>query len=126
MLKQKIHSFLSLPYWSILITLIVAYLCFTPSENLPTLVGDKSAHFFSFAVISFFWLVRYPSLSILAALIFFGAFIEFIQSILPEDFHRGFEYYDIFADAIGVIIGFGIYKVYEYFVKSSFLGGEIK
>jgi hypothetical protein len=43
----------------------------------------------------------------------YGIGIEFWQGILPEGFHRYFDWYDALADAIGGVIGLPIYLIYR-------------
>lgn len=77
-----------------------------PSEELPTDINDKTAHFVAFAGFAIVWLlVKTDYLKVLIAGIAFGIFIEFWQGILPENFHRSFEILDMVADGIGTLIG---------------------
>jgi VanZ family protein len=43
----------------------------------------------------------------------YGVAIEFWQAILPESFHRSFDWYDALADAVGGVIGYAIYLIYN-------------
>jgi glycopeptide antibiotics resistance protein len=90
------------------ITLFIFILCTIPSSGLPQ-GNDKMAHFVAFGVWAFFWLFSYKKAKKTIVLgILFGIFIECWQYILPKSFHRGFEWLDMLADAIGVFIGVGI------------------
>jgi glycopeptide antibiotics resistance protein len=82
------------PFLAIAFTTLIFILCVMPSENIPTDVNDKLAHFIAFSIL-------------------FGLAIEIIQGILPEHFHRSYEIYDAFADAIGVILGALIYFLFK-------------
>jgi VanZ family protein len=102
------------PFLAIAFTTLIFILCVTPSENIPTDVNDKLAHFIAFAGISFLWLGVKENYKLLILLsILFGLAIEIIQGILPEHFHRSYEIYDAFADAIGVILGALIYFLFK-------------
>ena len=112
---NKLNSLLSSRYTAILWTLIIFVLCSYPSDHLPTIENgnDKTLHFIAFAGFSFLWFFHSskPWLIILLAALY-GIGIEFWQSILPESFHRGFDWYDALADSIGGIIGYVIWLIY--------------
>lgn len=84
-----------------------------PSEELPTDINDKTAHFVAFAGFAVIWLLYKSSyLKVIIAGITYGVFIEFWQGILPESFHRSYELLDMVADGIGTLIGcFGFWIV---------------
>lgn len=87
-------------------TILLFVLVSMPSEELPGNVDDKTAHLVSFAILAFLWLsIASNNLVTILICIAFGLFIEFWQAILPESFHRSFDWYDALADAIGVGIG---------------------
>lgn len=89
-----------------------------PSKELPTNVNDKTAHFVAFAGFSFLWLwVKNNYRLIIFIGIIYSILIEFWQGILPESFHRGFDWYDALADGIGVLIGGGLFFVSYLLVK---------
>ncbi|MDZ7898948.1 MAG: VanZ family protein [Arcicella sp.] len=110
---QQLNSLISSKYIAVLWTVIIFILCTLPSENLPA-NNDKMSHFIAFAGFSFFWIFHHktPILIILIAALY-GIGIEFWQVILPKSFHRGFDWYDALADAVGGIIGYGIYLIYR-------------
>jgi VanZ family protein len=77
-------------------------------------LSDKLNHLIAFAGFTFFWLFhvsRHWLILIIAVL--YGIGIEFWQSILPESFHRGFEWYDALADSIGSLLGYFIYLIFR-------------
>jgi VanZ family protein len=98
-------------FWTVLIFI----LCTLPSKSLPTgQPNDKISHFIAFAGFTFFWFFqssKYWLVILIAAL--YGIGIEFWQAILPESFHRSFDWYDALADAVGGIIGYVIYLIYK-------------
>ncbi len=116
-MKQILDLFKK-PYFAIIATLVLAILCFMPSENIPDVTSDKTAHFVSFAVLSFIWLL-YSKKTLIAVLscVAFGVFIEMVQYILPKNFHRGYEVKDMIADAAGVIIGLVLFLMVNPLIK---------
>jgi VanZ family protein len=104
-------------FFSIFLTAFVAVLCFMPSERLPE-GNDKTAHFLAFGILSFSWLMNFPkSLKAGFWLCGFAVFIEVVQYLLPESFHRGFDLMDIMADVIGILIGFIVATIFQRLVK---------
>ena len=100
------------PLLAIAFTSIIFILCVMPSENIPD-VNDKTAHFIAFAGISFLWIgVKECYVLITLAAIFFGFSIEIFQAMLPTNFHRSYDIYDVLADAIGVVLGAFAYFVF--------------
>ncbi len=115
---NQLTSFVSSKYTAIFWTVLIFVLCTIPSKNLPdNQPNDKVSHFIAFAGFTFFWLFHSPKywLIILLAVVY-GVLIEFCQAILPEHFHRSFDWYDAVADGIGGIIGLVIYLVYKQLV----------
>jgi hypothetical protein len=115
-LKKLVGFFYTKSYFSILLTLLVAVLCFMPSQDLPKGPDDKTAHLLAFGALSFSWLMFQKSYSktfwMLSA---FAVWIEIVQYCLPAHFHRSFDLWDIFADGIGLfmglVLGFGLNKI---------------
>ena len=104
-------------YVAIIYTLIIFILCTLPSKELPKDVNDKTAHFVAFAGFSFFWLWVKENYKIVVFVgVIYGICIEFWQAILPESFHRGFDWFDALADGIGVLIGYFIYLLSKFIV----------
>ena len=102
-------------YTAIFWTVLIFILCTIPSENLPNdQPNDKISHFIAFAGFTFFWYFQSSKyiLVILIAIIY-GIAIEFWQGILPQNFHRSFDWYDALADGIGGMIGLFIYLIYS-------------
>jgi len=111
-----IVNFLKKPYLAILLTLFVATICFIPSDTVPETdlpFFDKTVHFLAFAALGFSWLGFIPSYwFVFICLSLFAYLVEIVQKLLPAGFNRSFDYYDILADVIGIVIGFGCYKIY--------------
>ena len=109
--KILINNFLSNKYLAIIVTVIIFTLCTLPSGNLPK-TNDKTAHFIAFAGWSFCWQCAFGNYKRTIILgILYGIIIEFWQGILPESFHRSFDWYDALADSIGVIIGIVLWRL---------------
>ncbi len=113
---RKLRFFLPAVLWVLVITL----LSLIPTDNLKEfsveiLSFDKIAHFFIYAVLSFFiaWGIKkyhmYKNMSLkLLVLIFlitslYGIGIEYVQDSISTGRH--FEYYDIIANISGSFIG---------------------
>jgi VanZ family protein len=115
---KSIIILLNSKYTAIFWTVLIFILCTIPSVSLPSgQPNDKISHFIAFAGFTFFWFFhssKYGQLILIAA--FYGIVIEFWQGILPEGFHRSFDWYDALADAVGGIIGLPIYLIYKRLV----------
>jgi VanZ family protein len=112
---QQFNKLVSSKYTAIIWTVIIFVLCTLPSERLPSgQPNDKVSHFIAFAGFSFFWLFHSrKSLLIMLLAALYGIGVEFWQAILPESFHRAFDWYDALADTVGGIIGYVIYLIYR-------------
>ena len=113
---KNIVQIIQSKYTAIFWTVLIFILCTIPSKNvpLPSGLSDKLNHFIAFAGFTFFWLFhssRYWLVLIIAVI--YGIGIEFLQATLPISFHRGFDWYDALADAIGGIIGYIIYLIFN-------------
>jgi len=113
-IKILINNFLSNKYLATTVTVIIFILCTWPSEHLPLTqsLNDKTAHFIAFAGWAFCWQCAFGNYKRTIILgILYGILIEFWQGILPESFHRSFDWYDALADSIGVIIGIVLWRL---------------
>lgn len=107
-------------YPAILWTILIFILCTIPSKHipLPSSLSDKSNHLIAFGGFTFFWLFQSSKAwLILLIAVLYGIAIEFWQATLPESFHRGFEWYDVIADAIGSLTGFLLYLIFQKLKK---------
>ncbi|MFN8430763.1 MAG: VanZ family protein [Spirosomataceae bacterium] len=105
---------------SLLTTIIIGVLCFIPSKQIPdTGTDDKTAHFLAFGAMAFLWYLYLKNyLETFFGLLFYAIFIEIVQKNLPADFHRGFEYADILADTMGILLGLLVVFLFKkYFLK---------
>lgn len=102
---------------AILWTLLILFLCFIPSSAIPKVqvpLADKWAHFILFGVFSLLWLLAYPYPRIKNLILWtlismgFGWMVEEIQGLLTI-LGRSKDVYDIYADAIGGMIGVGVF-----------------
>ncbi|MEA5458116.1 VanZ family protein [Arcicella sp. LKC2W] len=117
---KQLLNILQTKYPAIVWTIIIFILCTIPSQHIPTTqnLSDKANHFIAFAGFTFFWLFPYPKpLKIISIAIIYGIGVEFWQAILPESFHRGFEWYDALADGLGSIIGYFLYVIFKRIIK---------
>ncbi len=72
---------------------------------------DKVLHFLGFCYLTLItWLSKILSkdLHVYVIVLAYGILIEIVQSFLP---YRSFEYFDIFADFVGIIWGLIIIKI---------------
>jgi VanZ family protein len=102
---------------AILWTLLIFIGCFTPGQDLPTVdvpLIDKWVHLVLFGGFTLFWLCAYPIRTIPRLLIMFlvsvalGCFIEIMQGLLTF-LGRSMELMDAVADAIGGLLGIGVF-----------------
>ncbi|RFS15367.1 VanZ family protein [Emticicia sp. C21] len=112
--KSDINRFFSNKYLAFTISLVIFVLCSFPSTHLPVApsLNDKAEHFLAFAAWAFCWqgaFGKYTQTILLGFL--YGILIEFWQAILPESFHRNFDWYDAVADSIGVLIGVALWRI---------------
>ena len=103
------------------ITLIMGVFTFSLFEyqESKTVLNDKLIHFFVYSVLSF--LVFKASLSFEKILLFIGLislgiFIELLQNVSGL---RNFEYMDIIANSLGILVGFLIFSINEKTLKLS-------
>ncbi|MEM4638008.1 MAG: VanZ family protein [Candidatus Woesearchaeota archaeon] len=76
--------------------------------------NDKLIHFIEFFILTILVLKTFQAYNIkrfyfygIIFLVFFVFLSESIQAFLP---YRSFSFYDIVADLLGIIIGFGVFK----------------
>ena len=116
------NSWLSKPYFALICTAVVSYLCFMPSVNIPNVTDDKTAHFVAFGSMAFLWIWYFKkAFWVWLGMFCFGYFIEYVQLNLPESFHRGFDHFDALADAAGALIGILLYFSIQYILKKATL-----
>ncbi len=110
---------------AILWTLLIFIGCFTPGQDLPKVdvpLIDKWVHLVLFGGFTLFWLCAYPFCTIPRLLIMFliavalGCFIEIMQGLLPS-LGRSMELMDAVADAIGGLLGIGLFCLLAAFAE---------
>ena len=86
---------------------VIEYLATTTSTKLPYVenVWDKAKHTFAFFVLFIlsFNGFRIRTNMLMLLLLIYGMQIEIVQYFIPE---REFSLFDIFADAVGIMLGF--------------------
>ncbi len=96
--------------------------CLMPSEEVPQVdvpFADKWVHFVLFGGQTFLALLalKRPSpkaiFGTVVLCILFGALVEILQLITHQWLHRAFETTDIFADAVGVLLGWVLYLFFR-------------
>jgi len=81
-------------------------------------IWDKANHFMAFFVLYILLSLAYKELSIpfkTVVLLAFGMQIEIVQSFIDG---RYFSMFDVFADAIGIILGVVAYRVFSVKIYS--------
>jgi glycopeptide antibiotics resistance protein len=86
----------------------------------PTLVGDPSIpfnHVIAFALLSIFGILayKYKLKFILIYLLTISIFLEVFHTIIPN---RGYEFTDIAANVIGVLLAYIVFKIYDVSKKN--------
>ena len=112
-------------FLAILWTLLIFIGCFTPGKDLPKVdvpLIDKWVHLVMFGGFTFLWLCARPirttaSLAILFLIaVALGSFIELMQGLLTF-LGRSMEFLDAVADAIGGILGIGLFNLLAVFTN---------
>ncbi len=102
--------------WIWAVTLLI--LCLLPAEEIPDVnvpLADKWVHFVMFGVQAFLSLVALKNPTALKMLrvafwcAVFGLVVEVLQLLTARWLHRAFDTMDILADAVGVVIGVGVF-----------------
>lgn len=112
--KTTLNRLLSNKYLAFAVTFFILITCSWPGKEIPQVVGlhDKLSHFLAFGVWAICWQGAFGKyLQTIFIGILYGVFIEFWQAMLPESFHRSFDWYDALADGIGVMIGIILWKI---------------
>ncbi|TAE30847.1 MAG: VanZ family protein [Cytophagales bacterium] len=83
--------------------------CSWPGKDAPNLSNnDKWGHALMFAIFAVLWMLtkRKTAVWVLGVGIAYGLFTEVWQGVMPIG--RSFDWYDLLADAVGVVIGVGV------------------
>lgn len=106
-------------YAAIVWTLLIFIACFIPGNEIPDIhvpLADKWVHFILFGGFTFLWLLAAPELKwsklIITGLIgcLFGWLVEELQGLLSF-LGRAKDLYDIYADALGALLGVLLFYV---------------
>ncbi|WP_374086357.1 VanZ family protein [Methylomicrobium lacus] len=93
-------------FWTSLIAIL--FLALMPAgPEMPTTGWDKLNHLLAFAVLAVLGRRGYPGRkpAVFIGLLFYAGLIEVLQSFTP---YRFAEWADLFADGLGLIIGWGL------------------
>jgi len=98
--------------------LAVLVLALIPSPPPMITTGwDKSNHLLAFAVMAWLGCKAFPQrvAYTLLALLAYGALIEILQSFTPT---RSAEWLDLFADSLGIVVGWGVVRLRGWIASS--------
>ena len=99
--------------------MVIEYLATTSLEITPIQNSwDKANHFIAFFTLYILLSFTHLSMSLqskIYVLLAFAIQIEIVQAFLP---HREFSFLDIFADAVGIVLGILFVKGFNKFVVS--------
>ena len=97
--------------------LVILYMTLAPNEDVPgsSLVWDKAAHSIAFGLLTVIGLLMSTHRRWLVALgvLALGIAIEIAQTLMP--FGRNGDWRDALADAIGVVLGLGLWAIARRF-----------
>ena len=101
--------------------LVILVLCSIPGPAVPdvNVIGfDKIGHFGMFFIGAWIWMGAWPNSTarVLAAGLTFSAATEIYQGLLPV-LSRSPDPFDVVADALGLIVGLGLWWWWHHRVK---------
>lgn len=107
-------------------TLLIFIACFIPGNEIPDMhipLADKWVHFILFGGFTFLWLLAAPgtngkkliSMGIIGCLL--GWLVEELQGLLSF-LGRAKDLYDIYADAIGAVLGVSLFYIFAVLAKA--------
>ncbi|GAB3692922.1 hypothetical protein GCM10027592_12280 [Spirosoma flavus] len=106
-LIERLNDVVLMRWLAIVWTVVMLWGCLTPHQELPSTlltVSDKAMHVAIFVLFAFLWQRAGYSLPVVLVVgIFFGAFIEVMQYVLP--INRSADWLDLLADSIGAVLG---------------------
>lgn len=85
---------------------------------VPSTGWDKSNHLVGYSVLALAGLLAYPvrELRVISGLVAYGGLIELLQSFTG---YRFAEWLDLLANAIGVLLGWGVWSLRNRFAVAS-------
>jgi VanZ family protein len=115
--SHLLHSPRFRTHWRVLLVLMIGITCwfaFTPRPpGFDFKDADKVNHLLAFSGMTVAGCLSrpagsWPRLRVVLGMLLFGLFIEAVQSQLPA---RTAEWGDVMADAVGVLIGLGMFRL---------------
>ena len=118
---MRLSSFIQFNYKIILWSLVIAYLCFSPSDGfrkVPIIIPhlDKVVHFIMFFILGMLMeALKIRKINVVTRIglpllgIVYGRLIELVQHFVINGRHG--DWVDWFADIIGLLIGIGLVKI---------------
>jgi VanZ family protein len=113
-------------YAAVMWTLLIFIACFIPGNEIPNIhvpLADKWVHFILFGGFTFLWLLVSPGIQwkqfIFIGLLgcLFGWMIEEMQGLLTF-LGRAKDLYDIYADALGALLGVLLFYICTLLAKA--------
>lgn len=99
----------------------VSYLALMPLSELPDIqLWDKANHFIAFFVLSFllyFSFVEIGFCKVVMVLLSYGLLLEVLQRLTS---FRTFSWFDLFADFIGIVVGFGFAYLLKPYLNNNY------
>ncbi len=96
---------------------VLALALLPPSIDVPSTGWDKINHVLAFSVLTLLGARAYPRhiKTVLTGLLAYGGLIECLQSLTP---YRSAEWADLLADAVGLLVGWGITRLMGRIARS--------
>jgi VanZ family protein len=97
-------------FWATVLAVLILSLM-PPAPKMPDTGWDKSNHLLAFAALAALGMQAFPGRQrgLLVALLAYGGLIEGLQSLTP---YRFADWADLLADAVGVLLGWGLASVW--------------
>jgi VanZ family protein len=107
-------------YFAVILTIgITMGSLLSPKDNqiTPVLISDKLVHIVAYLLLTFFWILTYNyrsrisflNVSIALVVGIYGIIIEVLQGSIAAN--RQFDFYDIYANLIGICIGALLFSI---------------
>jgi VanZ family protein len=102
---------------------LIGYFFYGDLEKQPNLIsnpfGESINHFIYYFYVSFLGLILYAKnknfKKIIYTLFFLSVILEFFHIAIPK---RSFQFYDLFANILGVLVAYFVVKIYLLFNKN--------
>lgn len=107
-------------YIAVILTIVIttgSLISYNRNPVIATHISDKSVHVFGYFLLALSWLLTYKfkakqlKISVLISIIVlvYGIIIEALQGTLTDN--RQLDFYDIFANLIGIIVAFVFFNI---------------